>query len=831
MTKAYTKQDIQGVYAVSGLQQSMLYRSRSSPNGGHYIEQLAFEFENFDLQAMQEALNLLISRYRALRSFFVWREQEEPKLVTLKQVTVAIEKSSESSWQRLLAIDRKKAIALDTAPLIRVTVANLGQAHVGFLFSLHHAIVDGWSIVILQDKLLSLYRECHNHLLAFEEAEEPAWPQLSTASSEQWIKNLQKPPVENNLDALSGFVNQQSDFSDLSGLVDTQLTTLIQFWCRKNKITFASFSHGVWAMLLAHVSGHNDVIYGSIDSARGHNEAFDVAVGMFMQLKPVRVLVNESDSIGKLLQDYQRTQWRLSKEPPPDPADLAKLLKRSPGESLFESVLLVQNYPKPENFQDIGLLNVSGYEQADAPLTVSMGVGEEKIQVLFRYQADRFNSKALQSLLKTFKALMRCVVDAQANSTVSDTLDQLSKITGVHAESLGVENNLHRCVTQFIAQVDQQPDTTGIIDNQAVSYRSLSNISESLRKQLIKHNAGSGDVVGIHLSRSTDAVTAMLAVLALDACYCPLDPNYPSSQLDFMLKDSGAVLVISNTTKELAAPVIVPESTIGNDLLVVSDILQNESMCLIYTSGSTGKPKGVFLQHDGVANRIQWMASHYPYHNGDVCCHRTPLSFVDSVCEIFEPLCAGLSFLVINNEVLSQLNEFIDRIHQSKVSRLTLVPSLLDAILDVLIESEIKLPSLTLCVVSGEALTTTLAEKFYRLLPGCKLLNLYGSTETTADALAYEAPVTSEDMHSLVPIGAPISGFTASITNAQGRKLPMNIIGELLVSGVGVTGGYHGQQNLTREKFVNRSFRTGDLACINEELISLYYGRITGKSR
>lgn len=824
MTKTFTKQDIVGVFSINGLQQSMLYRCRLEPHEGHYIEQIAFEFQDFDLQAMEKALHRLIKRYRALRSFFVWREQDETKLVTVRHVSLDIEQSSESTWQKLLAIDRKRGIALDAAPMMRMTVANLGKDRVHCLWSLHHAIVDGWSIVILQNELLSLYRECRTQSSIHAPFQEPPWPKLVPSPSKPWNKVLQNPPLCSNLGVLGGSVSQSSNFADLSESIDIRLTTSVQSWCRQQRITFASFMHGIWALLLAHINGHNDVIYGSIDSGRGQPQIDVTSVGMFMQLRPIRVKFTEADSIGEFLQSYQSEQLYLNTKIPPSPGELSRILNRPPGEKLFDSVLLVQNYPKPKDFQDVGLLNSSGYEQADAPLTVSIGVDND-IQVLFRYQTDRFNTEALQSLLNTFLHLMQSIVEADPDLSIYETLNTLSETTGEQLSSNGFEIRFVRCVTPFLDQVEKQPDSIALVDKQAVPYITLAKYAESIRKQLVQHNIEPGDIVAIHLSRSTEAVAAMLAVLALDACYLPIDPQYPKSHLEYILKDSGASLVLSNSTIEFSVPALKPNATDADEILVITDSLSKDAMCLMYTSGSTGNPKGVFLQHTGVANRMQWMETQYPFHNEELCCHRTPLSFVDSVCEIFSPLSAGVPAVIINDDVLTRLNEFIDRIQKNHVSRLTLVPSLLDAILDLLIESGQKLSSLSLCVVSGEALSNALAEKFYRLLPDCTLLNLYGSTEVTADALAYEVPVT-QSKNPLAAIGSPISNMAACVTNPLGRPLPMNIMGELNTRGIGVTPGYHGQQNLTHEKFYNQSFKTGDLAYIDARQITHYCGRI-----
>ena len=828
MTAALTKQDIEQIRALSGLQQGMLYRSRSDPHGGHYIEQLVFEFEGFSKEAMNLALNLLIKRHRALRSFFVWREQDDPKLMTLRRASIEIREVEGLSLQQLLENERRQGLALDAAPMMRMSIIETGDEPVYCLWSLHHAIVDGWSIAVLQNELLSLYKACRNKSidLSAEEsaAEEPAWPPLTAPSQHVWQDLLKKPKNTNPLKCLAPTKLYRAKAAELVDSLSTSITTKIQSWCRKQKITFATFAHGTWGLLLAHLNGECELLFGSIDSGRGRIGISDSAVGMFMLLKPVRVGFVESNTIGDFYQNLQREQWQLNTQIPPEPAQLARLLQRLPGEDLFESVLIVQNYPKPLEQDSAGLRSVSGYEQADIPLTVSVGTNDGHIQLLFRYQAHKLDSEALQCLLTAYLQAMEFITSQAANDSIGSILDGFSSRTGVVLQGTGVSPHFKRVVCQFAAYSSSHPDTIALYDEQPVSYRSLSSAAESIRQSLLKHKLSPGDVVGIHLPRSKNAVAAMLAVMSLDACFLPLDPKYPRSHLNFILEDSGAMLVLSNDQSQFCVPVEEIALQHGDKPLVLRESFASESMCLIYTSGSTALPKGVFLQHHAVANRLQWMLTHYPYRDEEICCLRTPLSFVDSVCEIFGPLCAGVPAIVIEDKTLSALNTFVTLLKDRDITRLSLVPSLLDAVLEILAETNDSLPALKLCVVSGEALNSALAEKLRQALPDCTLLNLYGSTEVTADALAYQLPPHAPS-GPLVPIGKPIHGFAVQIANKQDRILPSGFIGELLVKGIGVAGGYNNRAELTREKFHRDSFKTGDLAFIDEACIVHYLGR------
>ncbi len=824
MSKVVSKQEIENIRPLTGLQQSMLYRARSEPHAGHYIEQLIFEFERFDSDAMAAALQTLVDRRRALRSFFVWREQEEAKLLTLNRAAIEPEFISLKPMEELICGEREKGLELNKAPMMRFSIADAGNGHVFCVWNLHHAIVDGWSIVLLQDELLDFYRAYRDKTQVKAEETEAEWPAPVSILSDHWRNLLAESSAGNILQLIPPVTDKDNQDTEIYQTLSAQDSSKIHLWCQEQKITFATYMQFVWGLLLAHLSGKNEGLFGTVDSGRGTQSIEDTAVGMFMVLKPVRVRFSDEQTIYDCMRSFQWEQWNLGKDVPPGPAELAQILGRSQGQDLFDTILNIQNYPETRNWQDIGLKNVKGFELADAPLTLSIGTGE-LIRFLFRFQADILDLNGVKALAKLFLQLVQQISNHGGSTRISTVLDYFSQSTGIISANPDRNEDFTSCIVRFTEKVLETPEAIALIGQQKITYHGLSQAAESIRGQLAERGVRAGDIIGIHLPRSVESVAAMLAVLALDACYLPLDPDYPRTQLDYMLEDSGAKLVISESDNHFPIPSLPIPSAAGDDVIELNQPLVCEHMCLIYTSGSTGRPKGVFLRHDAVTSRLQWMSAAYPYSREDVCCHRTPISFVDSVCEVFSALCAGLPAVVIDNNTLRDLNGFIGVLQEYSITRLTLVPSLLDAILDQLADPGTGLPKLRLCVVSGEALSGELAEKFSDLLPACRLLNLYGSTEVTADALAYEVPRALQSQP-LVPIGKPLAGFSARVINQQGRALPGGFVGELLIGGVGVTSGYLNQPRLTDEKFSGIGFRTGDLAYMDKQEHVHYLGRV-----
>ena len=241
---------------------------------------------------------------------------------------------------------------------------------------------------------------------------------------------------------------------------------------------------------------------------------------------------------------------------------------------------------------------------------------------------------------------------------------------------------------------------------------------------------------------------------------------------------------------------------------------------VIYTSGSTGSPKGVLGLHRGTINRFAWMWQAYAFEPEEVCCQKTSLNFVDSVWELFGPLFQGIPTVIVPDEVRKHTHRLIQTLAAHRVTRVVLVPSLLRAILDGDGSLQRQLSTLKIWISSGETLPVDLAQRFRELLPHSVLLNLYGSSEVSADVTWFDVGMMKGDLVS-IPIGRPIANTQIYLLDAQLQPVPVGVAGEVCVGGDNLARGYHNRPELTAEKFIPnpfsdepgaRLYKTGDLA-------------------
>jgi len=310
--------------------------------------------------------------------------------------------------------------------------------------------------------------------------------------------------------------------------------------------------------------------------------------------------------------------------------------------------------------------------------------------------------------------------------------------------------------------------------------------------------------IAICMRPSMEFVITLCAAIVRGIHYIPIEPSLPSERIAYILKDSGANLLIHNgewnkSNSEIdvsnvsvrSYQEICQTNSISNDHMKCEEITLESVFCLMYTSGSTGVPKGVRIPHRALINRLLWQWNEFPFKENEVCCMKTSISFVDSICEVLSPLLKCIPIVIIDKSFLLNPKKFIEILLQHKISRIVLVPTLLTIIVDHLSKERKSLPDLKIVVCSGETLNVTLINKFFSTTKGnIKLMNFYGSTEIMADA-TYEVFNSVDDIPGSVvddrtSIGKPIANMKVHLLNKD-----VNGLGEICISGLGVTSGYH----------------------------------------
>jgi amino acid adenylation domain-containing protein len=504
-------------------------------------------------------------------------------------------------------------------------------------------------------------------------------------------------------------------------------------------------------------------------------------------------------------------------------------------------MFVLQNTPRPAAPpKGIELAPVE-VDSATAQFDLSLYLRQRdgKLIGYFEYASDLFDDSTIERMAGHFVTLLQSIVDRPERpvATLSMLKAEERRRLSIDWNNTAAETPGERTIPElFEAQARRTPDAVAVTgDGASMTYDELNARANRLAHYLRRCGVGTETPVALMVERSALMVVGLLGILKAGGAYVPLDPSYPEARLRYMLGDSQArVLITTETVVEdsgwmmedgdprlrlilLDRDWATIEQQISNN--PKTSLAADNAAYVIYTSGSTGAPKGVVGLHRGALNRFAWMWRRYPFTANEVCCAKTSLSFVDSVWEIFGPLLQGVRVVMVPEKVARAPSRLVGFLAHHQVTRIVLVPSLLQALLDHCANLQRALPKLRLWTCSGEALSADLAHRFKSSHRRAVLLNLYGSAEVAADVTCFEcrlAPVGAG-----VPIGRPIDNTQIHLLDAQSQPVPVGVEAELFVGGAGLARGYWRRPELSAEKFVanpfssdssSRLFRTGDRA-------------------
>lgn len=848
-------------YAISPMQQGMLFHHLLEPDSGADVEQMVMRLrEPVDFADFSAAWDHASDRHEALRTSFRWddttspMQEVQPRAVmecTEINQTAYSDEQADIRLRSFLAEDRTRGFDLARAPLSRLTIFRRNDNSSIVVWTFHHVILDGRSFPIV----LSDVFEAYDALRAGRKVElAPSVPYRTfidwladsdgASASEYWQSTMAgfSAPTPITVAGIGG-VNGRSGFAESRRRMSHSSTIDLGRTAEAIGVTVNTMLQGAWSRLLSIYANETDVVFGSTRACRHSTvPGADTIAGLFINTLPMRVSIPESATVREWLADIRAQHVALRAVEHTPLVEVQGYSDVSPGTRLFDSILVFENYQlDPHLRAEIGTGDRVEYElleQTNYPLLLSVYGGDE-LDLRLEYDRALVDDAVAERMLGHVVTLLETMSDAP-DALVCDLhcLGPEERALLVATWNLGdTGNDPANMVDRWRDRVRQSPQAAAIIGlDRTLTFADADGESDRLAGRLAAAGAAAGSTVGIMLDRSVNAILAILATLKTGAAYVPLDSGYPVGRLHHMLTDSDArVLITSSSLTSISARLLtrLPDiATIeiddrpfetGHPPVGVS-VTPDTPAYVIYTSGSTGTPKGVVVSNDALVNHANGVAEAYSLVPGDRVLQFAALSFDVAAEELFPTWLSGAAVVVRSNEIATDFDALHRFVAEHAITVLNIPAAFWSAWVDHLAaEPDIDLPrSLRLVITGSEKVSTRQYERWVeRIGRSVQWLNAYGPTEATITASVHDPTGADPAPGATMPIGRPIRNVALYILDDHGKVTPLGVPGELHIGGRGVAIGYHNRPDLTAEQFIPdpfdgrpgaRLYRTGDLA-------------------
>jgi amino acid adenylation domain-containing protein len=729
---------------------------------------------------------------------------------------------------------------------------------------MHHIVSDGWSQEVFWRELSMLYtayvagQPSPLFELSSQYADFASWQrqwlqgELLDTQIAYWQQQLAdlptlQLPTDHPRPALQSFCGARYPLA-----VSPPLTQALKALSQRQGVTLFMTLLAALQTLLYRYTGQDDIPVGTLIANR-HCVAAEELIGFFVNTLIVRTDVSGDPSFQALLgrirevalgaYEHQDVPFEAVLEAVQPQRDVSHA-------PLFQVLFIFHNTPRQT--PELAGLTLTPMEidpgTAKFDLTLDLTETPEGLRGWLEYSSDLFDGATIAQIASHLQTLLAGVIAAP-----EQRLSALPLLTADQRHHLLVEWNAastnvphDQCLHQvFEAQVAQTPDAIAVLCEGAfLTYHELNGRANQVAHYLRALGVRPEMRVGLCMERCLDMVIGLLGILKAGAAYVPLDPLYPQERLAFMLEDAHISVLLTQErlvadlpayqTERLYLDTDWPIIAMHSDQNPVNWTTADNVAYLLYTSGSTGQPKGVLGVHRAVLNALIWMWQTFPFALHEVCCQKTSISFGDFIQELLGPLLQGIRLILIPDEVRQDPRRLVHALAAHRVTRIILVPSLLRMLLHAGVDLAHRLPSLTLWIASGEALSKELLQHFRESLPHCRLINLYGASEVSDDTTWYDTGLMPP-ARILIPIGRPLSNVQVYVLDHHLQPVPIGVPGELYIGGAGLTRGYLHHAALTAEKFIPhpcsfepgaRLYTTGDFVRYLPEGNLEYLGRL-----
>ncbi|MDR9801483.1 lichenysin non-ribosomal peptide synthetase LicA [Bacillus paralicheniformis] len=831
----------QETYPVSSAQKRLyvLQQIEGAEKSYHMPAVLQLEGK-LDLKRLESAAQMLIKRHEAFRTTFEIKGGEPVQRIwEAAELTIDVIDADEQEAEKLIK-EFIRPFDLTKAPLFRMSIIRFtGEKHL-LLVDMHHIISDGASVSVLIDEMTKLYAGEALEPLRIQYKDFSVWQQhLLTerhkVQEEYWLKELagELPVLTLPADYPRPSI-QTFEGSRLSFALKPELVQQLRKLAKETDSTLYMVLAASYSALLSKLSGQSEVIVGSPAAGRPHTDLSRI-IGMFVNTLAIRTRPEGDKPFSAFLEEVKEmTLGAFEHQDYPFEELIEKLniqrdMSRNP---LFDAVFSMRNADLKDLSMEGITLKPYDFAHQTAKFDLTLTAAEEDGLLVFEmeYNTALFKHESIERWRGYWVNLLEAVAEnPDARLSELSLLDEAEKrriVQNWNETRLAVpeDKTVHEL---FEAQVLRTPDRGAAVYNGVKwTYKELNARANRLARLLIEKGARPEQRIGIMVKPSLEMAAGVLAILKAGAAYVPIDPSYPAERIGYVLKDSGAELLLTQTN--LAAPEEFSGETLLLDSMLSEEITKDDEVnpqagtqsdnlaYLIYTSGTTGQPKGVMVEHRSLVNLCYWHNDAFKVTEQDKSAKYAGFGFDASVWEMFPYWIAGAELHIIDESIrmdITRLNQYFE---ENKITITFLPTQLCEQFM------ELDNQSLRVLLTGGDKLKR-IAKRSYTLV------NNYGPTENTVVATS----TAIDPDEGMLSIGKPIANTRAYVLGQNNEVQPVGVAGELCIAGRGLARGYLNKPEETAKRFTEdpfvpgeRMYRTGDAVKWLEDGRLEYIGRI-----
>ncbi len=891
----YQQISLEKKVTISSSQRRLWLLDKIEPENRAYNICMVLELQGLvDVARLKYALHKVIQRHDVLRAYFKENRNTQTVMQHIRSTLnfhlqpeslLDLSKADQYAYlqEKYLHTVQSK-FDLQNSALVHFQLFALAADQFVLFVAIHHSITDGWSLGLFVKEMMHYYLQPDKALVNL-----PIQYADYARQQEQWIKSekAQKmlaywqqtltdlPPVLMLPTDKPRRQVQSTRGARLYRQFPATLTQQLNQYAQQQQVTLFMLLLSAFKVLLLRYTEQEDILVGSPVANRTSNNTQDL-MGFFVNTLVLRTQLDSKADFLEVLKKVKASTLGAYKHQAYPFESLVEIInpERSLGHSPFFQVMFTfQNFPLPAIQSETLSVHPVNLSQPDNKtlawvgndthtamfdLTLEITERPEGLVAALEYNTDLFEQTSiarmfehLQRILKT--VLLQPEIPIQHIPLITEEEQQLLQQWNDTEKDFFLDNKVNSVQQLFEQQVEATPNAIALQWQQqgkknTLSYQQLNTAANQLAHYLQSLEIKENSLIAVCLERSANIVITILAILKTGSAYVPLDPSYPHSRLAWIIQDSEAEILITETAltsivESLAITYLLYLDQLADTLSAYRtdnvDIAINPEQLIyvIYTSGSTGKPKGTAVPHRGFLNLLCWFREDYAFDENDSNILLTAIGFDLTQKNIFAPLLTGGQLFIPRWQHYDPA-QIVNWIKEYNITWFNATPSMLDALLQraKMTDDYAALASLRYVFLGGETLNIEVfADWLDHPLCQAKIVNMYGPTEASDITTAITVQNNEQERLSGVSIGKPISNVSCYVVDKHLQAVFIGGIGELCVGGKGIAKGYLNQPLLTAEKFIPDPFsnkkdavmyRTGDLVRWNHQGELMFMGRI-----